>query len=141
MAHFKLLSGKHSDVNGKEYSAGDIIETEDDLELMFVNKFQRIPKPVGKKVADESTKKVAAPPAEKEGEEVEKVETPAEEKPSPFGIDVSDQFGAAAVGLRVFRNEEGFTVVDDSEPDKALNDSPLKNVKMTQKFVDKNAKV
>lgn len=140
---FRVLSGTHTDENNKRYGTGDVVETNFDLESMFVNKFERVTEAEAFAKTKKKKKDVSVPVKPKREEE----ETPDFERGSPsvhpdsdFGVDVSEKFDSVTVGLVVFRSEDGYTVVDLDEPTKALNDSPLKNVASVRKFVEKNAK-
>lgn len=45
MARYRIIAGKHRDVNGTLYQPGgenEVIETEADMEAMFVNQWERV---------------------------------------------------------------------------------------------------
>lgn len=43
MASFRLVAGTHSDEEGNDYKAGDIVESDKPLDEVFANKFERVP--------------------------------------------------------------------------------------------------
>jgi hypothetical protein len=133
------MTGTHSGAGEHQvapnYQEGDVIESDLDLIKMFPNKFEKADKPTttkGKKV-----KKEEEVPAEESEEPEEEI---VEEGPgTEFGAEVSDHFQSVEKGLRVFRNENGYTVVDADDPTAALHAHPFRNQKEVRKFVEKNA--
>lgn len=77
-----------------------------------------------------------------DGEDInERGDENGEGEENRFGADVTDKFPHAEDGgLRVFKSEEGYTIVDGEDLDTALNDEPFTNQKDAKKFVEKNLK-
>lgn len=141
MAAFKLVHGLHSDKEGKVYYEGDVIHCPEPLDEMFQNKFLRL-----EGVAARPTKKAVEEKVVEDDEpvleelELDKTSGDWEPVESEFGEDVTDQFeNAFAGGLRVFKSEEGFIVVDSDDETIALHEAPL-DLKSAKRFVKKNLK-
>ncbi len=116
MPRFKLLSGKHAERGGgavKHYSPGEIVDSPEPLDVLFVNKFERLPD------------KVVKAPVVEQVPEPEEEETPTE---NPLGTEVTSQFSAAKdTRFTVFKNSKGYFVVDGDKPQ---NEKPLKKTEV-----------
>lgn len=136
MARYKLRSGTHAmpdqmlgtDVKidkPKIYVKDEIIETDLPLDTMFVNKFD--------KVVEEKVKIVFRDrPMPVEQSSPEPVEEEQAKMPPPLGDDVTKLWPKAkAADLRVLQTEDGhYNVVDASEPNKVLNNKPMKKAEV-----------
>lgn len=117
---FKVNAGIHLQ-GGKEFKAGDTLQSNYDLVALYPGKFSLI----------------AVAPQEEE----ESTPTPAPKQPVPaatpstFGADVTEDFSnAVEADLRVYRKVANFFVVDPSNPTVALNDKALKKAEV-EKFI------
>ena len=105
MPTFKVLSGSH--VEGKRtYEAGETVESPNELDKIFVNKFAR--------VSDDDSL-----PEDDEDEAAEG---------DSLGDDVTADFPEAEdAGVLVFKGEDGgWYVAWEDDPDEALNEKKLK---------------
>lgn len=168
--YFRVVAGKHTDENLKIHVKDEIVVSQDNLAEMFVNKFVELKgdevvqakarlKRMNTRTAETLSRLRAMRQGEMEDNEgtIEESDRPAvvqelpEEEPTTesedlglvnaFGVDVTDKFkGAEEGGLRVFKDEDGYTVVDNEDLTTAINDSTFTNKKDAQKFVDRNVK-
>jgi len=117
---YKLLSGTHVDKGSateeekkgqgpRVYEAGEIVESTEELDKIFLNKFEKVNgEGKGKK--------------KKKGEEGEEEEG-AKEEGEPLGDDVTEKFPEAKdAGLMVFKEGRHYFVATASDPTTALND-------------------
>lgn len=119
---FKVITGVHLE-RGKEFKAGDTIQSNYDLVALYPGKFTLVATQV---------------PAE-EDEAPAQAEAPKQPTPvasaSTFGADVTAEFpNAVEADLRVYRKVANFFVVDPSNPTVALNDKALKKADVS-KFI------
>ena len=142
---FELLkhAGDHIQ-DGKTYVAGDIVESDENLENKFRGKFKRvyeaptikkvIQPTIAKKKPDISTpakgkgegKVKSTQPTEPSPEPAVKVEAILEHKYSEYGADVSAEFPLAEkVEMIVCEKAHWFTVIDP-EDDEVMNDTKLR---------------
>lgn len=164
---FIVITGQHSQKEGeppveKVYEKGDVFESDQPLDKMFVGAIQKYvkalhhpesdiaknesqPRPpstpiqpipsLGGQEADKSSDKDAA-----EGSNASS-ETGGEgdegDAAVSLGQEVTDKFAKAAeVGLAVHYNEaKEYNVVDPADPSKPLNGTPLKNKPDVQQFI------
>jgi len=147
MARYKVLEGRHTDSNGKDYQKGEIIESTKDLMKIFQNKFVLVS---GDPAADISVKipapapilpvkipiaaalpnvKIPAPlPVP-----IAPVAPVAPEAGSPLGTDITDRFPAAIKAqLKVFRKGKDYFVTEVSDIAEALNDTPLNKIQVDE---------
>jgi len=138
---FRLLSSTHVE-NGMQYVSGDVIESTHDLDVMFLNKFERVmdaaTKPVmGVELAKVSIKKVPVKKVEPEPEpELEKA-SEAENKPAIAGKDVTAKFKVAVdEDFLVYKNGAAANsyFVYDADTNECLNDKGLKRA-LVVKFI------
>lgn len=135
---FKVLQGKHSagvdsqTSRQSTFTVGEIVESDERLDKLFVNKFERLPDkgPVTikkrKNIWDEE------PTLEVPVEEVS--ETPEGEE-TVLGVEVTNRFPKAEpAGLKVFEKDELFNVADSEKSDVALNEEPMSRT-ATNKFI------
>lgn len=130
--YFKVLAGSHSQ-DGVLYKKGSIITSYNDLVQLFgEGKFKEVDALEYEKAQKKVPQKKVINVAPKE-----EVEEDDEDEESSFGEDVTDRFSSAEDNdLKVFKSDEGYTVVDSDEPSIALNKKPLLKVKVAG-FIEK----
>jgi hypothetical protein len=122
---FTLLHGTHIH-DGKKYTRGSVIVTDQPLTELFINKF-------------EETREVVRRQPAKEVKEVADESVPT--KKHPFGKDVTANYEMAQeAGLRVFVKSGAYNIVDEDAEDTALNGpSPLEKAEV-KPFIKKYLK-
>jgi hypothetical protein len=121
---FRLIRGLHVQY-GKVYRAGDVVDTESDLVVLFRNKFERVPEleVEADEIDDDELKRGAA-----HSERSASLEG--------YGMDVTADFSAAEpIGLAVYRNGRKYTVVDTAFK-RPLHDKPMTKKEDVRAFID-----
>lgn len=170
MARYKLIGGRHyeakpnRDINARhdpnshtQYERGDVIESDRDLERLYLGKFEKIVEAAAPVITEERRQAVEAMIQSGQWSEddrdfllslqnsdfarvtraVPKSEGPvaSEQKRSSsiLGEDITDQFGRAYdEGLRVFRNQAGkCQVTRSNNTKKPLNKEPLEEAQVS----------
>lgn len=136
---FRLLSGKHRVQGGKLFLAGDVIETNTDLSVLFRNKFVRVTEdqPVAKPVTREALldKQASAPKKDEDDDDDAQVsgEEVVDNTPDAGQADDDDLIAGASaapkktLAIKAIRGSKLFNVVD--EDGNAVNDKPLSRAK------------
>lgn len=130
---FELISkGEHLHSDGKTYTKGQVIETEQPLDKLFANKFKRLDKDEEKEYT-----RPEIPLAEEGGEKTTSSppSSSTKRKRSPFGKHISSQFdNTAEAGVKVYIKDHWCTVVD-SDSGEAVSTKKLRK-KDVQDFID-----
>ena len=131
---FRLLpkAGTHSETGDKGqlriYKAGDIVESAQDLVMMFPNKFQLVEDEEVQTPSFNPSKEQKAAVAEAAKKGGVEVSAPEEEEDSnPLGRNVTKRFPLAKEqDFLVFSEGGAFHVTEADDPKDPLNDKPLK---------------
>ena len=138
---FRVKAGTHKE-NGKTYTAGQIVKTNNDLASVFREKFERVyskgevhdEELPEEDVQEEAQEEEGEPEASEEGTEEESTESPDEVK-SVLGKNVTHQFPEAG-DLLVFKKGVKFFIADSSQPDVPLNSNkPLITKKQAEAYL------
>ena len=125
-------------VGNEKYHAGDVIESDQPLDVLFRNKFERVPDST--KVSEPEivrtvrTPNIPNPVKEKEVDEVDS----SDKKENTYGKDVTADYPAAStLGLKVFHSAKYkiFTIVDDEDGEFVVKTS--KSKKNISRFLEK----
>jgi len=119
---FELLAGTQSNKKGN-FKKGDIVESHNDLDKTFANKFQRRLDLEDKSPAKTATAAVAAAPDSSDDDKKPTNDGAPKLVKSKLGDDVTAEFPEAVEAeLAVLKNKKGeYFVADSDQPDKALN--------------------
>ena len=138
-------------VGNEKYHAGDVIESDQPLDVLFRNKFERVPDST--KVSEPEivrtvrTPNIPNPVKEKEVDEVDSSDkneeststsNPTSKKENTYGKDVTADYPAAStLGLKVFHSAKYkiFTIVDDEDGEFVVKTS--KSKKNISRFLEK----
>ena len=119
---YKVLAGKHVDLDGTEYSTGEVIESEMDLCEIFPMKFEEV---ADHPASVQPPKKPKIPNPKGRGKKA-----PAQEEIDPlavYGNDVTKKFedSDSDVVLIYHKKGVGYAVIDVRD-NKPFNEEPLK---------------
>lgn len=134
MPRFRVKAGKHHELNGQIFKAGQIFFSNKDYCKAFPNKFEKI-----EEAPPADAPNAPTPPPNVDSFKAEPPKSVADE-PGP-GLDVTSTFPQAGeLDLLVFKLKPGqYNVCDKDEPGKPMNEKPLSKAK-TIEFLAAQAK-
>lgn len=161
MRRYRLKAGTHQDLAGRDYVAGDVLESAVDLRALFPNKFELVdegapPTPPTTQISEGAVAKAgtletallgpreSAPVEPSNTETAPETSQPAkrrESKPSALETpqNVTKEFPIAMENdLVVVRSPDGaFSIGDIDQPDRPLTVKPLKTAKQVEQWIRK----
>lgn len=129
MKRFKILSGRHYVSPGVFKSKGEEVASKRDLKTLFPNKFEYVGEGEAVAVAER-------PPETAKKEVADEPDQPEIKEDGALGVDVTSGFKLARKnGLRVFKGDAGFSVVERDDEETPLNIKPIKTSKRVEGFI------
>lgn len=123
---FRVAEGSHTDLEGRTYRKGEVLESKKDLTKMWVNKFERVQDNALITKAGKETKPVEDDEEEKLEEESKKVEDDTSDEDDKEE-DVTAEFPKAEeAGVKVLKHGKVYGVFDEDDLVTPLHEKPLR---------------